>query len=211
MTNTTTNATRVCAAIAALLMLPLAGPAVADTPPAASEQPSAAAPDTNTDSNTGKPALFKPEWDQAANIKDAAERLGKLHRQRGPRAAVQFIDACYRTNGLAESYTERFEACIAQDYMETQVLAQVYARLPDEQLKTMGAPTAQGLADGLGKRVVAAFTQYKISTEYAGNFKLLVDKHGFPVFIPLVFPKTGKAGEDAPASNSGNSNKSDQR
>lgn len=158
-----------------------------------------------------KPVLFKPEWDQAANIKDAAERLGKLHRVKGPKAAIQFIDACYRTNGLAEAYTERFEACIAQDYMETQVLAQVYSRLPPEQLKQMGAPTAQGLADGLGKRVVAAFQQYKISAEYAGKFKSLVDKHGFPTFIPLVFPKQEKPDDSSPQKSSNSPSKSKQR
>jgi hypothetical protein len=178
-------------ALSAVLMLMLTttiGPVSAEGTPA----------DKTEATQADKPALFKPDWDQAANIKDAAERLGKLHRVKGPKAAIQFIDACYRTNGLAEAYTERFEACIAQDYMETQVLAQVYSRLPEEQLKQMGAPTAQGLADGLGKRVVAAFQQYKISAEYAGNFKQLVDTHGFPTFIPLVFPKGDKSdGKDA--------------
>jgi hypothetical protein len=193
-----------------MLGLALSGYALAETTPPPQPQafdtPSATAPATDA-----KPPLFKPDWDQAANIKEAAERLGKLHRQRGPKAAIQFIDACYRTNGLAEAYNERFEACIAQDYMETQILAQVYSRLPDEQLKTMGAPTAQGLADGLGKRVVAAFSQYKISAEYAGSFKVLVDKHGFPVFLPIVFPKTGKPGADKTDPKSDLSNKPDQR
>ena len=182
----------------------VAAPLRAEAPPA-NETPSA------TKAETEKPGLFKPEWDQAANIKDAAERLGKLHKRKGPKAAIQFIDACYRTNGLAEAYTERFEACIAQDYMETQVLAQVYSRLPDEQLKQIGAPTAQGLADGLGKRVVAAFSQYKISAEYAGNFKSLVDKHGFPVFLPLVFPNAGKAGQESLQPNPDPANPSKQR
>lgn len=132
----------------------------------------------------------KPSWDQAANIRQAAEHLGQLQRTRGAKGAYDYIAACYRTQGLASDYAAPFEACIAQDYMQTQVLALIYSRLKPEQLKTMHAPTPPELADAMGRRVVAAFSQYKIQVSYANDFKKLVDQHGFPVFLNLVFPNT---------------------
>lgn len=130
----------------------------------------------------------KPTWDQAANIRSAAEHLGKLQIQRGAKGAYDFISACYKTQSLAEAYGAPFEACIAQDYMQTQVLALVYSRMSPEQLQKMRAPSAQDLADSMGKRIVSAFGQYKIPVSYAGDFKKLVDDHGFPVFLKIVFP-----------------------
>ena len=134
---------------------------------------------------TPAPALA---WDQAANIREAAERLGALQRTRGAKGAFEFIGACYRTQGLAENYAAPFEACIAQDYMQTQVLALIYSRLSVEQLQTMHAPTPAELAQSMGQRIDAAFSQYKISATYANDFKKMVDKHGFPVFLAMVFP-----------------------
>jgi hypothetical protein len=129
-----------------------------------------------------------PEWDQAANIKDAAERLGKLHRKGGVKAAYDFIDACYRTHRLASQYGQAFEACIAQDYLETKVLATVYARLPPETLAKLGAPTPEALAGAMGRRIVAAFAQYGKPAAYGEALKKLVDQHGMPVFVAIVFP-----------------------
>ena len=140
------------------------------------------------EAETGKPAPFKPAWDQAENIRAAAEQLGKLQRTRGAKGAYDFIAACYRTQGLAENYAAPFEACIAQDYMQTQVLAMIYSRLSPDKLKQMKAPTPAELADAMGRRVVSAFSQYKISVAYANEFKKLVDKNGFPVFLAMVFP-----------------------
>jgi hypothetical protein len=143
-------------------------------PQPAPDAPEAAAPSIN--------------WDRAANIKQAAERIGLIQRTRGAEAAIKHIDACYRTHGLASAYSAAFEACIAQDYMETKLLTRVYGRLPPERLQKMGAPTAEQLAQAMGRRVVAAFGQYKVSTEDAEAFRAEVDKVGMPLFLKTVFP-----------------------
>lgn len=135
---------------------------------------------------------FQPAWDRVANIRDAAERIGKLHRARGVKAAFDFIDACYRTHSLAENYGQAFESCIAQDYLETRMLAQVYARVPPEALAKMGAPSPELLADSMGRRVVAAFAQYKMPAAYGDELKKLVDEHGVPVYLMVVFPEAAK-------------------
>ncbi len=170
--------------LAALLMqLALPGSAFAETGPN-SEPPAGQTAEPDAE----KSAPFKPAWDQAENIRAAAEQLGKLQRTRGAKGAYDYIAACYKTQGLAENYAAPFEACIAQDYMQTQVLAMIYSRLSPEQLTKMRAPTPAELADSMGRRVVSAFSQYKISVAYANEFKKLVDKNGFPVFLALVFP-----------------------
>lgn len=133
-------------------------------------------------------AANKPDWDQIANIKDAAERLAKLQRTQGATRAFAFIDACYRTHSLSSKYTKAFEACIAQDYMETQILALIYSRLSPETLKKMGAPTPEALAKSMGKRVSAAFRSYDVSPERVKAFKELIDEHGFPIFFRALFP-----------------------
>jgi hypothetical protein len=135
----------------------------------------------------------KATWDQAASIRGAAERLGRLHRARGATAAYQLIDNCYKTHSLASAYGEGFEACIAQDYLETRTLIQVYSRMPPEALKKAGVPSPRELADSMGKRVSAAFSQYGKSQAYADEVKRLVDQHGLPVFLTLVFPEAARA------------------
>lgn len=139
----------------------------------------------------GAPAALeipKPTWDQAANIRAAAENLGKLQRTRGAKGVYDFIGACYKTHGLAETYGAAFESCIAQDYMQTQVLAMIYSRLSPDKLRELGSPSAPQLADAMGKRFVSAFSQYKIPVAYVKDFKALVDQHGFPIFLAAVFP-----------------------
>ena len=159
--------------------------------PAYAEEPSSTPPP--------EALALTPSWDQVANIKDAAERLGKLHRAGGVRAAYDFIDACYRTHSLAENYGQAFESCIAQDYLETKVLAEVYARMPPEALKRLGAPSPTALADSMGRRVVAAFSQYKMPAAYGEDLKRLVDLHGLPVFLKIIFPEAVKDTEDKPS------------
>jgi hypothetical protein len=137
------------------------------------------------------------KWDHAANIKDAATRLANLHRREGSPGVLKFLDACYRTHLLASEFTRGLEACMAQDYMHTQVLATIYARLPAEQRAKSGVPSPQLIADGMGKRFVTAFSQYKVPVPEAEAFKKLVDTQGFPVFLKAVFPKLGaKPGAD---------------
>ncbi len=41
----------------------------------------------------------------------------------------------------------------------------------------------------MGKRIVSAFAQYKITVAEANEFKALVDKHGLPEFVKIVFPQ----------------------
>jgi len=145
-------------------------------------------------------AEFKASWDQVMNIRDAAERIGRLQRVKGASAAYTFIDACYRTHGLSEKYSAGFEGCIAQDYIQTKMLAQVYTRVEPGVLKKMGAPTAEALAQAMGRRISTAFAQYKVPVAYVEQFKKLVDEHGMPAFVKIVFPKPppGTSPEQAP-------------
>jgi len=140
-----------------------------------------------------KPTDAPPSWDQVASIRGAAERLGRLHRAKGANAAYQLIDNCYRTHSLASTYGEGFEACITQDYLETHTLIQVYSRMPPEALKKAGVPSPQQLADSMGQRISMAFSQYKKPQSYADDLKKLVDEHGLPIFLALVFPEAVKA------------------
>ncbi len=140
------------------------------------------------------------EWDQVANIRDAATRLAALQRRRGATRAYEFIDACYRTHMLSEEYTKALEACIAQDYMETQVLALVYSRVPPDALRQQGAPSPQVLANAMGQRITAAFANYKVPVSYVEAFKELVDEHGFPLFYKTLFPGSKMPSGDNPSS-----------
>jgi len=133
-------------------------------------------------------AAHSPDWDQVENIKEAAQRLALIQRREGATKAFSFIDACYRTHSLSSNYTRAFEACIAQDYMETQVLALVYSRMSPAELGRVGAPTPQMLADSMQRRVGAAFAQYKVPPERISEFKKNVDEHGFPLFFQELFP-----------------------
>jgi hypothetical protein len=129
-------------------------------------------------------------WDRAANIRESAERIGMIQRTRGAEGAIKHIDACYRTHGLASAYSAAFEGCIAQDYLQTKLLTRIYGRLKPEELRRIGAPTADQMAQAMGRRVVAAFRQYKVSAAEADAFKTEVDKVGLPVFLKTVFPNS---------------------
>ncbi len=130
-----------------------------------------------------------PAWDQIATIRGAAERLGRLHRALGAKAAYDLIDACYRTHSLSSNYGEGYEICIVQDYLETRTLMKVYARMPPEMLEKLGVPSPQDLARGMTERIAHGFGRYGKSQAYADNLKKLVDQHGVPVFLALVFPE----------------------
>jgi hypothetical protein len=130
----------------------------------------------------------KPDWDQSANIKDAAQRIAEIQRTQGATKAFNYIEDCYKTHSLSSEYTKAFEGCIAQDYLETQILALVYSRLPPETLKKMGAPEPKMLAETMGQRITAAFATYKIPVTRVEKFKKVVDEDGFPVFFRALFP-----------------------
>lgn len=136
-----------------------------------------------------------PEWDQVATIRGAAERLGRLHRAQGAKAAFDLIDACYRTHGLSSTYGEGFEICIVQDYLETRTLMRVYSRMPPEVLEKMGVPSPDQLAHSMRMRVANAFGQYGKSQAYVDNLRQLVDEHGAPVFLSHIFPEAAERGE----------------
>ncbi len=135
-------------------------------------------------------AAADPDWDQIANIKEAATHLAELQRTQGATKAFAFIDACYKTHSLSSEYTKAFEACIAQDYLETQILTLIYSRLPPDALKRMGAPSPAMLVNTMGKRVTAAFATYKMPPDRIETFAKLVDEHGFPIFFQALFPGT---------------------
>ena len=132
-------------------------------------------------------------WDQVASIRGAAERIGRLHRARGAKAAYELVENCYKTHSLAATYSEGFEACIAQDYLETRTLIQVYSRMPPDALEKLGVPSPHMLAESMGQRVSMAFGQYKKSQAYADNVRKIVDEHGLPVFLSIVFPEAVRA------------------
>lgn len=131
----------------------------------------------------------KPSWDHAANVRDAAGRLAVMHKREGSPGVLKFLDACYRTHLLASDFNQGLEACMAQDYMHSQVLAQMYAKLAPDQRKAMRAPSAEDIARGMGQRFLLAYTQYHVSPAEADAFRKLVDKEAFPVFLKAVFPK----------------------
>lgn len=131
-------------------------------------------------------------WDHKANIQDAAVRLAKLHRSAGSGAVLKFLEACYRTHLLASDYSQGLEACLAQDYMHSRVLAAIYAKVPQDDRARAGAPSPEQIAQGMSDRFAVAFAQYKISNADADDFKRLVDKVGVPVFLKTVFPPRDK-------------------
>jgi hypothetical protein len=139
----------------------------------------------------------KGNWDHAANIKDAAGRLAALHKREGSQGVLKFLDACYRTHLLASDFTKGLEACMAQDYMHTQILATIYSKLPEEERAKLHVPSPEMMAQGMGQRFTTAFQQYKVAVAEANDFKALVDKYGFPVFVKAVFPKDAAKADDA--------------
>lgn len=154
------------------------------------------------------PALAaKPGWNQVTNVKDAAKRLGALQRAQGSEAVLKFLEACYKTHMLSETYSQGLEACMAQDYMVSQMLAVIYAKVPKEQLAKMKAPAAEVIAASMRGRFQAIFQQYKFSQEQADALKKAVDQHAMPVYVKIMFPKSGKrkdGGKDAaPAAGAG--------
>ena len=136
----------------------------------------------------------KPSWDHAANVRDAAGRLAIMHKREGSPGVLKFLDACYRTHLLASEFNQGLEACMAQDYMHSLVLAQMYSKLSAEQRKAMRAPSAEDISTGMGQRFLLAYSQYHVSFAEAEVFRKLVDKEAFPIFLKAVFPH-GAPGE----------------
>ena len=153
---------------------------------------------------TPQASAAKETWNHSTNIKDAAKRLGELQRREGSAGVLKFLDACYRTQMLASDYSAGLESCMAQDYMHSQVLAQIYARIPQAERVRMGTPAPEDIARSMGQRFGAVFKQYNISQKEADTFRRMVDKDGMPIFLKSVFPpkaagdNSGAASDAAP-------------
>jgi len=156
-------------------------------------------------------ANAKETWNHVANIKEAATRLSELHKREGSTGVLKFLDACYRTQMLQTEYTAGLESCLAQDYMHSQVLAMIYARIPQEKRVQMGTPAPEDIARGMGQRFVAAFSQYKIGPKEAEKLKKLVDTNGMPIFLKSIFPAQPKGDGAGTPADPGDDDKSGAR
>lgn len=83
---------------------------------------------------------------------------------------------------------------MAQDYMNTQLLVAIAARLPEAERQKRGSPSPDLLVQGMGRRFIAAFSQYKVAPAEANQFRKLVDKHGYPAFLKAVLPPGSVSG-----------------
>lgn len=131
-------------------------------------------------------------WDRAENIKQAAERLGPMLKARGAAGTYKFIADCYGTHSIADKFTAGLEACIAQDYMLTEVLAAIYSRMPPDKRKEIGAVEPEALARTFARRVGATLAHYKMSEADGLKLKKLVEEHGLPVFTKATLPKSAE-------------------
>ena len=140
----------------------------------------------------GNPAPLKAAgdlaWDRIGNVETAALQIGEIQARQGVEQAFKFISACYKTHGLASAYSKAFEGCIAQDYMVSKALVQIYSRIPNETLKMNGAPTAEQIDESFKKRASGAFALYKRTPADALALRGVVEQHGLPVFFKTVFP-----------------------
>jgi len=127
-------------------------------------------------------------WDRIGNVEKAAAQIGEIQVRQGVEQAFKFISACYKTHGLASAYSKAFEGCIAQDYMVSKALVQIYSQIPNETLKMNGAPTAEQIDESFKKRASGAFALYKRTPADALALRGVVEQHGLPVFFKTVFP-----------------------
>jgi hypothetical protein len=138
-------------------------------------------------------AAPKYDWDRVANVKEAARQIGEIQAAQGADKAFQFINACYKTHSLASAYSKYFEGCIAQDLMLMEALAAIYSRADAGALRRAGAPTVEQLQRSLNQRIGGAYATYNIPPAEVQSLKKIVDTHGMPVFLKVLFPP------DAPA------------
>ncbi len=137
----------------------------------------------------------KPDWDRAANVKEAAERLSRLHKAKGSEAVLKFLDACYRTHALASRFNAALEGCMAQDYVHSRVLVAVYERVPEAVRAAKKLPTPGAIAGAMNARFEAVIRQYSVAPKDVEAMKAAFETHGVPVFVASAFPNAG-AGKD---------------
>ena len=146
-------------------------------------------------STTSLVAAQDPKWDQVENIKEAATRLAQMQRTQGATKAFVFIDACYRTHSLSTDYTKAFEACIAQDYLETQVLALIYSRMsPDAAEEDGCADAARCWRQSMGRRVGAAFVQVQDHARSDRHLQTQRRRARLPAVLPGAVSRRQDAG-----------------
>jgi hypothetical protein len=138
------------------------------------------------------------DWDRVANVRVAAKQIGEIQVAQGADKAFEFINNCYKTHSLANAYSKYFEGCIAQDLMLMEALAAIYSRVAPDQLRKTGAPTVQQLQQALNHRIAGAYATYDMPPTEVQGLKKIVDTHGMPVFLKIVFPKTGNAEQETP-------------
>lgn len=138
------------------------------------------------------------DWDRVANVKVAAKQIGEIQVAQGADKAFEFINNCYKTHSLAASYSKYFEGCIAQDLMLMEALAAIYSRVPPDRLRRTGAPSVELLQRSLNQRIAGAYGTYNIPPTEVQSLKKIVDSHGMPVFLKIVFPKADTGSTDAP-------------
>ncbi|MEQ1696962.1 MAG: hypothetical protein ABL901_14090 [Hyphomicrobiaceae bacterium] len=131
-------------------------------------------------------------WDRIANVEGAAKQIGEVQARGGVEKAFGFISACYKTHGLASAYSKAFEGCIAQDYVVSRTLVLIYERVPKDVLEKSGAPSPEKIDQSFKARAASAFAQYKRTPEDALALRGVVEQHGVPVFLKIVFPGNGK-------------------
>lgn len=160
-------------------------------PPAASDAATPADPAAPEAAPNADPVAppFVASWDRAGSIRGAAQRIAILQRTKGPKAAYTLIDNCYRTHVLAETYSEGFENCITQDYLQTKMLIELYSRMTPEALAQLGGASPQMLAETMRRRIGGGLKHYGMPQTHADDLKKLVDQHGLPVFLSIVFPE----------------------
>ena len=128
-------------------------------------------------------------WDRVANVEMAARQIGEIQVRGGVEQAFKFISACYKTHSLASKYSKAFEGCIAQDFIVSRALVEIYSRVPPETLRKIGSPSPQQLDQSFKQRAGSAFAQYEVATSDAVALAGIIEKHGLPVFLKIVFPQ----------------------
>jgi hypothetical protein len=135
-------------------------------------------------------AASAPDWDRVDNIKAAAKQIGEIQANSGVEQAFKFISACYKTHSLAAKYSKAFEGCIAQDFIVSRALIEIYMRVPQETLQKMGAPSPEQIHNSFQARASSAFAQYDVASKDVLALRDIAEKHGIPVFLKIVFPKS---------------------
>ena len=74
----------------------------------------------------------------------------------------------------------------------------IYSRVAPDQLRKTGAPSVEQLQRSLNQRIAGAYGTYNMAPTEVQGLKKIVDTHGMPVFLKIVFPKSGDAEPETP-------------